>query len=77
MSTIGKLKPCPICKRAVELDRMQLDIYRVRHVGVANCGLCRIRVFADTEDDAINLWNNWDTNKVAPVDGYLKLSDID
>jgi len=39
------------------LDRMQIDIYRVRHAEKTDCELGRVTIYAETDEEATELWN--------------------
>lgn len=39
------------------LDRMQIDIYRVRHAEKTDCELGRVTIYADNDERATELWN--------------------
>ena len=58
MSSEKSVNPCPFCGKNVTLDRMQIDIYWVRHIDKIDCGLGHhVTIYAETDEEATELWN--------------------
>lgn len=57
MSSEKSINPCPRCGKKITLDRMQIDIYRVRHAEKTDCELGRVTIYAETDEEATEIWN--------------------
>ena len=51
------INPCPFCGKKIMLGRNQIGIYRVRHAEKTDCELGRVAIYAETDEEATELWN--------------------